>query len=61
MPVLLWYIFGNFWYTILFGNFGDIEQIETFLPSVVSDSLDGIHRSNMIRDHTYYINDVQLF
>ena len=49
MPVLLWYIFGNFWYTILFGNFGDIEQIETFLlPSVVSDSLDSIHRSNMI-------------
>ena len=48
MPVLLWYIFGNFWYTILFGNFGDIEQIETFLLSVVSDSLDSIHRSNMI-------------
>ena len=49
MPVLLWYIFGNFWYTILFGNFGDIEQTETFLlPSVVSDSLDSIHRSNMI-------------
>ena len=48
MPVLLWYIFGNFWYTILFGNFGDIEQIETFLPSVVSDSLDSLHRINII-------------
>ena len=47
MPVLLWYIFGNFWYTILFGNFGDIEQIETFFLSyVVSDidpSFDGMN------------------